>query len=454
MLPFVNLSGDQENAYFADGVKDEILTRLSKIAALKVISSTSTQRFKSVPGSVRDIASQLGVVNILEGSVQKSGETVRLTVQLIHAPSDTHIWAETYDRKLTDIFQVETEVAQRIATALEATLSDPEQRALAAKPTASIEAHQAYLKGRYFWNKRTSVGYRQAIEHFNRAIEMDPSYAEAYAGLADAFLLLGGDNTPGPNEVLAKGRAALDKAIELDETLAEAHATRGLLAMNFDWNWAMAEREFNRALELNPNYATAHQWRGEFLAYMGRFDEGIAAIERAHTLDPLSLVISTDVGKAYMMARRYDEAIAQYHRVLEMDPDFPLARGLLGLAHSLKGESDAAAAELGKIRDLETNPIYFSWLGYVYGIAGREDEAQSVANRLHEISHTTYVSPYWLAVVHVGLEEKDRAFQLLEQVFAEHAAGGAITLKVNPVFDPLRPDPRFAELLRRAHFAP
>jgi TolB-like protein/DNA-binding winged helix-turn-helix (wHTH) protein/Flp pilus assembly protein TadD len=454
VLPFANLSGDPENAYFADGMKDEILTRLSKIVALKVISGTSTQKFKSNPNNVGEIARELGVANILQGSVQKSAETVRVTVQLIHAQTDTHLWAETYDRKLTDMFQVETEVAQRITTALAAKLTGLEERALKAKPTANFEAHQAYLKGRYFWSKRTIDGHKRAVEYLKRAIAIDPTYAQAYAGLADAYLFLADEGVPAQKETLNSARAALKKALELDDTLADAHASLGLLAMNDDWDWSEAEREFKRAIELNPNYATAHQWTGEFFAYMGRFDEGITEIKRAYELDPLSLIISTDVAKVYALARRYDEAIEQYKRALEIDPEFTEAHALLAMTYSMKGMPEEAIGELRKVKNIQDNPAYLSWLGYVYGVAGRKDEAQKVVKQLTDLSSQTYVSPFWMALVHTGLGERDQAFQWFERVFAERAKAGAVSLKVNPIFDSLRSDPRFADLLRRANFAP
>jgi TolB-like protein/DNA-binding winged helix-turn-helix (wHTH) protein/cytochrome c-type biogenesis protein CcmH/NrfG len=452
VLPFANLSGDPENTYFADGIKDEILARLSKIAALKVISRTSTEKYKNAPENLREIALQLGVAHILEGSVQKSGDMVRVTVQLINAQTDTHLWAETYDRKLTDMFQVETEVAKRIATALEATLTGSETRALNARPTVSVEAHEAYLKGRYFWNKRTVEGYRQAVEYLNRAVELDPGYAQAYAGLADAYLFLVSDNVKGPE--LAKGRAALQKALEIDETLAEAHASLGLNAVNFDWDWAKAEQEFRRAIELDPNYATAHQWYGEFLASLGRFDEGIRTIKRAQELDPLSLIINTDVAKVYLIARRYDEAIAQFKKALEMDPGFDVARGLLALTYSLNGQHEKAVDEFRKLKDFAENPMYVAWQGYVYGAAGRQDEAERIANQLRELSRRMYVSPMCFAMLYAGIGEKQETFAWFEKVFEERAPWGAISLKGSPLFDNFRSDPRFADLLRRANFAP
>ena len=454
VLPFDNLSGDPANAYFAEGVKDEILTRLSKITALKVISRTSTQKFRSAPDNVREIAQRLGVANILEGSVQRSGDAVRVTVQLIAAESDTHLWADTYDRKLTDMFEVETEIAQRVAASLEATLTGAETRAVHAQPTQNVEAHHAYLKGRYFWNKRTNEGYRQAIDHFNRAIELDPTYAVAYAGLADAMTFLGGDSPATQHETLAKARAALQHAIALDETLAEAHASLGLLAMNFDWDWAAAERRFQRALELNPSYATAHQWYGEFLAGMARFDEGIAELKRARELDPLSLIINTDLGKVYLLARRNDEAIQQYRTALEMDPDFEVARGLLAITYSFKGMHEQAGVEIRKLKDLENEPMHVSWIGCIEALAGNNVQAASALQRLQDLSTRTYVAPTWMMFLCAAMGEREQFFAWADRVLAERAVAGAIPLKVNPLFDSVRSDPRYAALLRRVNFEP
>jgi TolB-like protein/DNA-binding winged helix-turn-helix (wHTH) protein/Flp pilus assembly protein TadD len=454
VLPFANLSGDSDNAYFAEGMKDEILARLSKVAALKVISRTSTEKYRNAPDNLREIALQLGVAHILEGSVQKSGDTVRVTVQLIRAADDTHLWAETYDRKLTDMFQVETEVAQRIATALEATLTGSEAQSVMAKPTTSVEAHEAYLKGRYFWNKRTIEGFKQAAEYFGRAVERDPGYGQAWVGLSDALLFLAGENPPDEKEMRARGKAALQKALEIDETLAEAHASVGLLAMNFDWDWAVAEREFRRAIELNPNHATAHQWYGEFLADMGRADEGISEIKRARELDPLSVIINSDVAKVFLLTRHYDKAVEQFKHTLELDPEFVQAHGLLALTYSLQGLHEKALEEVGKITHLENDPMSVAWLGYVEGAAGNKAEAEKALNRLQELSTKTYVSPLWMAQVHLGAGAKDQAFEWFEKVFQERSVGGALVLKANPLFDSLRSDPRFPELLRRANIAP
>jgi TolB-like protein/DNA-binding winged helix-turn-helix (wHTH) protein/predicted negative regulator of RcsB-dependent stress response len=450
VLPFDNLTHDPENAYFADGIKDEILTRLSKIAALKVISRTSTQKFKSAPDNVREIARQLGVANILEGSVQKSGETVRVTVQLIHAPSDTHLWAETYDRKLTDMFQVESEVAQRIATALATTLSVSEKRALTAKPTANVEAYQAYLKGRYFWNKRTGEGFAKAAESFQRATAIDPNYAPAYAGLSDVYQFSAIFDVASRTQDYAKAREAAKRALELDETLAEPHASLGLIAMNYDWDWETAEREFRQASELNPNYATAHHWYAEFLVAVGRFDESLAEIKRARELDPLSLIINTDMGKVLYYSRRYDEAIAQLQETLRMDPDFHDAHIWLGSVYAKTGHYPEAISEFNKVRD---NGWVLGWLGYVYGVSGRRDEAKKVVNQLSQIETERPIDPSVMVCVYAGLGEKDAAFAAFEKEY-EMRSVGMTSLKVNPWYDSLRSDPRFTDLLRRMNLAP
>src|SRR5215813_13130981 len=320
VLPFDSLSEDKSNAYFAEGVQDEILTRLAKVADLKVISRTSTQHFKSEPDDLPQIAKQLGVAHVLEGSVQKANDKIRVNVQLINALTDTHLWAETFDRKLTDIFAVESEIAKTIADTLQTKLSGAEQQAIAARPTENTEAHQLYLKGRFFWNKRTGNDLRKSIDYFEQAIAIDPNYAPGYAGVADAYVLLPGYTAGAPRDCYPKAIAAAKKALELDDTLAEAHTTLGMAIWFYEFNSVQANKEFQRAIELNPNYATGHQQYGNVtLAATGRFDEAIAEGKRAIELDPLSLIINVDLGTTYFFARRYDEAIAQQRKSLEMD---------------------------------------------------------------------------------------------------------------------------------------
>jgi TolB-like protein len=315
VLPFENRSEDKANAYFAEGIQDEILTRLSKIADLKVISRTSTQHFKSAPENLPQIAKQLGVANILEGSVQKTADSVRVNVQLINAATDAHLWAETYDRELTDIFAVESEIARAVAETLQAKLTGTAEHVLASRPTENPEAHQLYLKGRFFWNKRSTENLRKAIDYFQKAIEKDPAYALAYAGLGDAHAIMPIYAMTPPNEDVPSALAAARKAVELDDSLAEAHTSLAN-ALLFNVQLAAAEPEFRRALELNPNYATAHQWYGECLQGEGRFVEAVAELQRAHELDPLSLIINASYGCVLGESGRSDEAVAQLHKTL------------------------------------------------------------------------------------------------------------------------------------------
>src|SRR5437879_5990265 len=323
VLPFENLSEDKANAFFAEGVQDEILTRLAKVADLKVISRTSTQHFKSAPENLPEIAKRLGVMHILEGSVQKASDQVRVNVQLINALTDAHLWADTYDRKLTDIFAVETEIAKAVADVLKAKLTGSEQHVIAARPTENSEAHQLYLKGRFFWNKSTGNDLKKSIDYFEQAIAADPNYALAYAGVADGYVWLPGYTAGTPRDSYPKAKAAAKKALELDATLAEARTSLAIAIWLYDFDSSQANREFKRAIELNPNYAIAHQQYGNVtLSALGRFDDAIAEGKRAVELDPLSLVINTDLGSNYCYARRYDEAIAQLRKTVEMDAGF------------------------------------------------------------------------------------------------------------------------------------
>jgi len=453
VLPFENLSRDPDNAYFTEGIQDEILARLAKIADLKVISRTSTQRYKSSPDDLPQIAKRLGVSNILEGSVQKTADRVRVTVQLLNAATDAHLWGETYDRTLTDVFAAESDIAKAIAATLQAKLSGSEQHALAARPTENTEAHQLYLRGRYFWNKRTGADLKKSIDYFNQAIDKDPNYALAYAGLADAYVLLPAYAEASPKDSLPQAKAAAAKALELDSTLGEAHATLANALVAYDLNFAEANREFRRAIELNPNYATAHQWYAESgLVPLGQFDEAIAEARRALELDPLSLVINADLGTTLTSARRYDEAIEQLRRTVEMDPGFYYAHWTLGDALELKGRNDEAIAEYKKAIALNDDPLPPALLGHLYAKIGRKDEALTILKQLRELRESSkqrYVSPYNLALIHIGLGEKDEALQLLEETYEERDGYNIAFLKVEPMLDPLRGDPRFEALVQK-----
>jgi tetratricopeptide (TPR) repeat protein len=436
------------------GLADALITELGKLRQLVVRPTSAIRRYTEVSQDPVAIGRQQGVEAVLDGNVQRTGERLRVTAQLIRVADGAILWSGRFDQNITDIFAVQDAISGQVACDLVTRLCGAAGAAALKQQAINIEAYQAYLKGRYFWNKRTMDGFQKAVEYFKQAIESEPTYARAYAGLGDASYFLGGSDPLTQAESTVKAKAWIKKALELDETLSEAHDSLGLIAMNSDWDWVKAENEYKRAIELNPNYATAHQRYGEFLAFMGRFDEAITEVKRAQELDTLSLIISTDVAKVYALARRYDEAIAQYRRALELDPNFEQARGLLALAYSAKGLTEVAEREFHQIKDLENNPDLLSFQGNVYGAAGKRVEAQRVLRRLSELAKRAYVSPFWMTIVYAGLGDRDEAFKWFEQVFAERAVGGAISLKVSPVWDSLRSDPRFADLLLRAGFAP
>ena len=450
VLPFDNLSRDPDNAYFCEGVQDEILTRLAKVSDLKVVSRTSTQHFKSSPDNLPQIAKQLGVMHVLEGSVQKSNDQVRVNVQLINALTDAHLWAETFDRKLTDIFAVESEIAKTIADTLQTKLSGSEQRAIAARPTESTEAHQLYLKGRFFWNKRTGNDLKKSIDYFQQAIAADPNYALAYAGIADAYVFLPGYTAGAPRDCYPKAMAAAKKALELDDTLAEAHTTLALAIWYSDFDFSQANREFQRAIELNPNYATGHQQYGNnTLSALGRFDEAIAEGKRAVELDPLSLVINADLGMNYYYARRFDEAISQLRKTLEMDPGYYYGHVNLGQVLAAKRAFGEAISEYQKARALNDDPFILGLLGHAYASSGNKTEALKILDQLKEVSRQRYVSMFSFAIVYLALDDKQEALRWLEQSYQDRAGADIGWIRVDSLLDPLHGDPRFEALAEK-----
>jgi len=453
VLPFENLSGNPENAYFTDGIQEEILMRLAKIADLKVISRTSTVRYKRSAENLPEIAKQLGVANVLEGSVQRTGDQVHVNVQLIKAANDAHLWAEAYDRKLTDIFAVESEIAKTIAETLQAKLIASEEHEISAKPTGSFEAHQLYLKGRYFWNRRTAKNLEQALSYFQQAAEKDPNYALAYTGIADSCALMPVYGAGAGQEYYPRAKAAAEKAMQLDPVLGEAHIS--LANVHFRYlRWRDSEREFERGLELNPNYATGHQWYGRLLLLaMGQFDRAIAELKRGIELDPISPIVNADLGTVYTFARRYDEAIEQFRRTLELDPQFYWAHRQLGFALELKGARNEAIAEYEKAQALSDDPRVLASIGHAYATTGEQKEAREILARLTEMARTRYVAPYSFVVIHLALGEKDQALDYLEKDAHEPSGFEINFARVDPYIDPLRGNPRFEALVQKV-FAP
>ncbi|MEY2543671.1 MAG: hypothetical protein QOE81_1132 [Verrucomicrobiota bacterium] len=448
VLPFDNLSRDPDNAYFCEGVQDEILTRLAKVADLKVISRTSTQHFKSSPDNLPQIAKQLGVAHILEGSVQKASDQVRVNVQLINALTDAHLWADTYDRKLTDIFAVESEIAKNIAETLQAKITGSEKKSIAKAPTANPQAYEFYLKGRFFWNKRTGIDLRKAIEYFNQAIAKDPNYALAYVGLSDSYLLLPNYGSTSSQEALPPARTAAKKALALDDSLAEAHASLGLLAtIELDLERALSELE--RAVQLKPNYATGHHWLALADMTLARFDPAIGEGKRAIELDPLSLIINADFSWLYLCARRYDEGEAQARKTLEIDPHFFLAHYYLGIALQLKGRLSEAIPEFQKSFDLNGDPYSLGILGQAYARNGQKEEARKILARLSEQGNARRVAPYAMALVYLGLGDKERAIDELDRGYRDGETNYLFVIKVDPLLDDLRGNPRFEALLHK-----
>jgi len=446
VLPLESLSGDASQDYFADGMTDELITDLGKISALRVISRTSVMPYKRVRKSLPQIARELSVDAVVEGTVLRSGEQVRITAQLIQASTDKHLWAESYEGDLRDTLALQKKVARAIAEQIRIKLTPQEQAVLKNVKVVNPEAYEAYLKGRYFWNKRTADGLKKAIDYFNQAIEKDPNYAQAYTGLADSYALLGDweYGVLAPKEAFPRAKAAATKALELDNTLGEAHTSLAFSLDLFDWDWASAEKEFRRAIELNPGYATAHHWYAWHLSEMGRNREAIAEMRKAQNLDPLSLIIGADVAEILLVAHSYDQAIEQSRKTIDLDPNFAVGHYELGQALVQKHMYKEAIAELQKAIELSGgSTTCTSNLAFAYAASGRRKEAVKI---LSDLKNRSKQNASEVALMYVGLDEKDQAMTWLEKAY-EQRFNPSILLR--PAFDPLRSDPRFQNLVRR-----
>jgi TolB-like protein/DNA-binding winged helix-turn-helix (wHTH) protein/Tfp pilus assembly protein PilF len=444
VLPFENLSGDPAQEYFSNGLTEEMITQLGRLepGRLGVIARTSAMQYKGAHKDARQIGSELGVDYLLEGSVRREGNRVRISAQLIQVRDQSHTWAEDYDRDLRDILALQSEVAGAIAQQIRLKLTPEQHARLQNARAVNAEAYENYLKGRFFWNKRTVEGHGKAIEYFQKAVALDPNYAQAYAGLADAYALLG--SWPNPimprSDAMSQARAAAQKALSLDDSLSDAHASLGFVKMHYDWDFAGAEKEFQRAIALNPGYATAHHWYAYDLVALARLDDALAEIRRAQQADPLSVIISRDVGEILEFAGRDDEAIAQCRKTLEMDPTFSHAHMLLAWAYHHKGQSKEFMEELEKAGRAGQEHAR----GIVYALQGKRAEAHRLLARFGE----NYGSSLDIAEVYVYLGEKDRTFALLEKALGERV-GGLIIMRVTPEWEPIRADPRFEQLERR-----
>jgi TolB-like protein/lipoprotein NlpI len=447
VLPFDNRSEDKANAYFAEGVQDEILTRLAKITDLKVIGRASTQRFKSGTDDLAQVAKQLGVAHLLEGSVQKAADRVRVNVQLINATTSAHLWADTYDRNITDVFAVESEVAKTIAEKLAAKLTGAEEHAIAARPTQNAQAHELYLKGRHFWNKRTGADLKRAVEYFMQATAADPNYALAYAGLADTYVLMPNLGAGMPADCYPKAKSAALRALQIDDNLGEAHTSLACVLAYDDLDFAQADTEYQRALGLSPNYATAHQWYADtVLTPTGRFEEAIAEFKRALELDPLSLIVHTDLATSYRCARRTQDGLDILHRALEIDPNFYYAHRNRGLLFAAEREYEKAITEYEKARAISEDSRILALIAHAYGLSGNKAEPAKTLEQLKARSQQRYVSAFSFCLVYLALGDKEKAIDSLEQSLRDRAGSDIAKIRFEPLLDPLRGEPRFVEL--------
>jgi len=454
VLPLANISADPSDQYFADGMTEELIARLSKVNRLRVIARTSVMQYRDTTKGITEIGRELGVGTVIEGSVRKSGERVRIRVQLVDAKSQEHLWSDDYDRDFRDIFAIQSDVAQRVASTLRIKLMGDEHERIAKEATGHVEAYNAYLKGRFFLSKRTQDGIARALEYFHTAIAEDPGYALAYAGIADAYLVLGLLEFLPPQEAFPKAMSAAQKAIGIDPLIAEAFACQGVVKFQYEWNWKGAEDSLLHALTINPNYGTAHHYYADFLKAMGRFEEALGEIRRAQALDPLSLAINTGVGHVLYLSRQYDRAIEQYRKTVEMDPTFLQARLWFGRPYLQKGLHREAIEELKAAVELSHgSTIALAMLGHAYAASGNSIEAVRILDSLTERSRRHYVPSYWVGMVYIGLGEKDTAFSWLEKAYEERSCWLA-WLKVEPRFDILRSDPRFDQLLKRMGLTP
>ena len=450
VLPFENASNDPNTEYLSEGISEALINSLSELQQLRVIARPTAFRYKAKDVDPRQVGRELGVAAVLTGKVRQMQDALNVQVDLVDAVTGAQIWGAGYDRKIADLVAVKQAIAQEVTAKLKLKLSGEEQRRLVKRDSTNAEAYQFYLRGRYFWNKRTSDGIKQAIEHFQQSIERDPNFALGYVGLADSYTGLTFYNFAAPHETMPKAKESAIKALALDNTLAEAHASLAHILMNYDWNWSEAEKEFKRSIELKPDYATAHQWYAiHYLTATGRLEEAVQEMKKALELEPASLVMNTFMGATLYYAGRYDEAIDQCRRTIEMDPNFAVAHWHLGLAYEQKQVLDAAIEEFKKAISLSGgSPLMRAALGRAYAESQKKYEANEMLNELNELAKRQYVSAYEVAKIYVALGNNEQAFQLLEKAYAEHSFH-LVNLNVCPQLNPVRSDPRFQDLVQR-----
>ena len=449
VLPFVDDSPEKGHEYLCEGIPNTLINALNTIKNLRVPARTSAFSFVGKDLDIQGIGQKLNVENVLEGSIQVVGNNLRVTASLIKVKDGYQLWNAAYDRKLEDVFAIQDEIARAIVRALKIRLLGEQEEQLVKRYTENMEAYKLYLEGLYYWNKRTGKDLNKAIELFNQAIDKDPNYALAYVGLADSYSLLTIYSDARPRDAFPRAKAAATKALEIHETLAEAHNTLAYVYECYDWNWKAAEAEFKRALELNPNYATAHFWYGELLMYFGRFEESIREMKRALELDPVSLVINASLGNTYLIAQQPDQALAQLHKTLEMEPSFAITRLILGRVYIAKNKLFEAIDELKKARELSGNAVMMAAsLGMAYAKAGKLEEAKGILEELKARSQKQYVSSYWIGVLYGVLGDIDKHYELWNKAYEERSEG-LIGIKIYAISAPFHSDPRYKALLKK-----
>jgi eukaryotic-like serine/threonine-protein kinase len=452
VLPFANLSNDSKTEYLSDGITESLINSLSQLPNLAVMSRNTVFRYKGQPADPQKIGRELHVRAILTGRLIQSGDELMISVNLEDVQNSRQLWGEQYNRKLSNLVSVQQEIAGDIYSRLRPRLAGEEKKLLAKRPTENVEAYQLYLQGLFYWNKWTQADFKRAADFFTQAAQKDQHYALSYAGLADAYSMLGDAGYLPPSEAWPKAKAAAMQALDIDDTLPEAHASLGLVKEHFEWDWTGAEREFRRAIELNPNSATAHHWYGDYLANMGRSEEGLRETRKAQELDPLSLIINTTLGKQLYLAGKNDQAVEQLRKVLDIDAKFAPARPLLEEVYAGMGKQKEAVAEREKLLSLSGSPELAASIEEDFSKGGYKGVLQSWLDGLTEISKYGYISPYNIAQAYMRMGEKEKTFSWLEKAYEEHDSG-LVSLAVEPIFDPIRSDPRFKDLLRRMKLA-
>ncbi|UCC45717.1 MAG: protein kinase [Candidatus Zixiibacteriota bacterium] len=450
VLPFTNLSADPEQEYFCDGMAEEIINALTHIEELRVVARTSCFAFKGRQADIREIGRKLNVETLLEGSVRKAGKRIRVTAQLVKVSDGYHLWSERYDRELEDVFTIQDEISLAIVEKLKVKLLEKDRVALTRRPTINPEAHSLYLKGRYFWSKRSREGFEKAIEYYKLAVGIDPSYSQAHAGIAACYNDLPNYSTFPPSQAYPLAKEAALKALELDDENAEARTALGLIKSDYEWDWEGAEKEFRRAIELNPAYETAHHWYAFLLIYQEKVEEAMAEMHRAHDLDPLSLATNRNLGFLYYLARRYDDALEWLHKAVELDPEFTYTHFVMGLTYLRKRDFDKAIEALQRERNLTggVNPIVVLPLGIAYMRMGDREKAEEILAGVEERMHHEYISPFYLAQLYFALGRIDTGFELVQKAYDERDIHMR-TLKVMPMEKEVRQDARYATFLKK-----